>query len=121
MFDDWFVHESLLPQLDLIMPGWEGLSDQQETGTRSPKSKKDIVIELLQETVESLVIDRDSRIAHVDQLKNDADLMVDGYERAISDLRNTIENLIVERDALKAASDATRSNGKKWLAVMRRQ
>lgn len=110
MFDDWFVHESILPQLDSIMPGWEGLSHQQETGIQSPKSKKDIIIEQLQETVENLIIDRDSRGAHVDQLRNNAALMIDGYEKAISDLRTTIENLIVERDAFKADSDATRSN-----------
>nr|WP_272209662.1 FkbM family methyltransferase [Marinicella sp. W31]MDC2875482.1 FkbM family methyltransferase [Marinicella sp. W31] len=110
LFDDWFVHESLLSQLDSIMPGWESISHQRNTGTQSPKSKKDITIEQLQETVENLIVDRDSRSASCVQIKNDADLMVDGYEKAITELNVTIGNLAVERDAFKTDNDRMRAH-----------
>lgn len=115
LFDDWFVHESLLPQLDSIMPGWESVSHQQQTGTQFPKSKKDIVIEQLQETVESLIIDRDSRTASLDQIRNHADLVLDGYKKAIAELNVTISNLTVERDAFKADNDLMRAHQREMV------
>lgn len=109
LFDDWFVHETLVSQLDSILPGWGGLSHQRETGTQATKSKKDLVIEELQETVENLIVDRDSRIASIEQIRSDANQNIDGYEKAIDELKTTISNLCIERDAYRDSGDAVRA------------
>lgn len=59
-FDDWYVHESKLPALRVTLPDWESVSDQSEKEGTRRMSENERTIKMLQETVQSLILDRDA-------------------------------------------------------------
>lgn len=70
LFDDWYVHETRLNDLDDVFPDWENVSHQDDTDVNPPQSEQEKTISLLQETVMNLIVDRDSYKKGYETLKN---------------------------------------------------
>lgn len=86
-------------ELRLIRPAYVSLVDQ--------INEKNTAILSLQETVQSLVVDRDSNKS--------------AYESAVKLLQDTIENLVVDRDAYKSALEKKLVKNKGLLHRLKRR
>lgn len=60
LFDDWYIHETRLNDLNKTFPDWESVSDQGDTVAGAPVLEHEKVILQLQETVMNLIVDRDA-------------------------------------------------------------
>lgn len=94
-FDDWYVHRSQLSVLAEAIPDWESASDQNCTPEGAPLSGIELVVEQLQRTVQSLIVDRDAYKSALEEEKGINTL-----------LAKTIDDLIVDRDAYKSALES---------------
>ena len=120
-FDDWYVHRSQLGVLAEAMPDWQSVSDENFTPEGAPLSEIELVVGQLQQTVQSLIVDRDAYKHALEEeakgvstlpMKTVDDLIVDrdAYKSALEEakgvntlLMKTVEDLIVDRDAYKSA------------------
>lgn len=105
LFDDWYVHESIMKQFAAAFPGWETVSHERATNGARPQSEQDQTIELLRETVVNLIDERDSYRRALDHL-SEREAPTEILKRSVEILQENIANLIVERDAYRDAANS---------------
>lgn len=93
LFDDWYIHQSLVGEMDNFFPSWKEMSHQENIDGNNNLTDKDKVIVMLQQTINNLIIDRDHYKAGLEDIERQDDILL---------LQKTINDLITDRDHYKA-------------------
>lgn len=113
----WLVHKKWLNQLNdrqitgLVQAVMHNrLKDSQISDLRQTVAERDGVIVNLGQTIESLIVDRDSRKASLEQQKASFEALARERDEHVSQLNRTVESLIVDRDSRKAGFEQLQSS-----------